>query len=335
MVAHRAPGPRAAGLPSGWHRHRATRGVCCAALRRGVCPMEWWHIGPLVLALLVFLVAGTIVERHVESAVLRFVNHRQPQCQSQATVGVTACDAQVLRQQQDDWLHQQLLKHKKELEEQEQLLRKLQQEELQGEEQLQQDELLQQRLMQKKEELEKQELHQKPPKQELQKNEEAQQQQELLDQELPRKQMEFQKLLEQQHTETLQEVKPSEKKSLPNTSVTRQLSASQAAQKPKVVSSHLLQEPPLVQSLHQQAAQPINQQSLQQLQSQQRKEQETMQESLQQQQQQQIQVQGLLVKPQSQQHSDRQPALPFVAVSEKSILKPTSKTTIGSKAMDM
>ncbi|XP_063387285.1 bromodomain-containing protein DDB_G0280777-like [Cydia fagiglandana] len=241
--------------------------------------MEWWHIGPLVLALLVFLLAGTVIEQHVESAVLRFVNHRQPQCQSLATVGVEACDGQELRQQQDAWLQQQLLKHKKELEEQELLLRKQQQEELKREEQM------------------------------------------------------------QQHTETVQEVKPSEKKSLSNTSVNRQLSASQAARKLVVDPSQVLQEPLLVQSLHQQAAQPIKQQSLQQLQSQQLKEQEPVQQSLQQQQsvqqQQQIQVQGLLVKQQSQQHSDIQPALPFVAVSEKSILQPTSKTTVGSKIMDI
>ncbi|XP_061721514.1 putative mediator of RNA polymerase II transcription subunit 26 isoform X2 [Cydia pomonella] len=264
--------------------------------------MEWWHIGPLVLAVLVFLLAGTVIERHVETAVLHFVNRHPPQ--SQATVAVETSDGQDLQQQQDDWLQQQLLKKKEELEQQELLLQKLQQQELQKGQRLQQ---------------------------------EAQQQHELLDHQLLRKRAEFPTLLEKQHTETLQEVKPSEKKSLPNTSVNRQFSASQAAWKPIVTSSQLQQEPQLVpskqrqQSLHQQSVQPIKQRSLQQAVQPIKQQSSQQQQSMQQQQ----QRQGLLMKQQSQQHSDTQPPLPFVAVSEKSILQPTSKTTVGSKAMDM
>ncbi|XP_063539327.1 uncharacterized protein LOC134748460 [Cydia strobilella] len=97
--------------------------------------MEWWHIGPLVLAVLVFLLAGTVIERHVEGAVLGFINRHQPQ--SQATVGVEASDGHDLQQQQNDWLQQQLLKKNKDLEEQELLLQKLHQQELQKEERLQ------------------------------------------------------------------------------------------------------------------------------------------------------------------------------------------------------
>ncbi|KAI8425409.1 hypothetical protein MSG28_007161 [Choristoneura fumiferana] len=41
--------------------------------------MEWWHCGPVVLAVILFLLVGTVIERQIETAFQRVVSrHLRP-----------------------------------------------------------------------------------------------------------------------------------------------------------------------------------------------------------------------------------------------------------------
>ncbi|XP_021184942.3 uncharacterized protein LOC110372508 [Helicoverpa armigera] len=40
-------------------------------------PMEFWYFGPVVLAIVMFLLMGTIFERRIEALYHRLINHRQ------------------------------------------------------------------------------------------------------------------------------------------------------------------------------------------------------------------------------------------------------------------
>ncbi|XP_028178433.1 uncharacterized protein LOC114365916 isoform X2 [Ostrinia furnacalis] len=40
-------------------------------------PMEWWYCGPLVLAIIMFLLVGTICERRIEAAIRRISTRTQ------------------------------------------------------------------------------------------------------------------------------------------------------------------------------------------------------------------------------------------------------------------
>ncbi|XP_028178432.1 uncharacterized protein LOC114365916 isoform X1 [Ostrinia furnacalis] len=40
-------------------------------------PMEWWYCGPLVLAIIMFLLVGTICERRIEAAIRRIIERRR------------------------------------------------------------------------------------------------------------------------------------------------------------------------------------------------------------------------------------------------------------------
>ncbi|XP_039757528.1 uncharacterized protein LOC120631910 [Pararge aegeria] len=47
--------------------------------------MEWSSYGPMVLAVVLFLLVGTIIERRIEGAIRRVLDHRQAQMQANQT----------------------------------------------------------------------------------------------------------------------------------------------------------------------------------------------------------------------------------------------------------